>query len=126
MYATQEKKIVQDYEAFEGKDGSRYPWNFPKQNITELHKVTETPIPTEENIVVTGYTVNDDFVQVWTTRQKTEEEKNKERTESIKSQICNIESTVTQRRLREAVLTEEGKQWLNAVEDQISTLRGQL
>ena len=38
-------------------------------------------------------------------------------------EIRNLEASVTPRRLREAVLTEEGKAWLANIESQIATLR---
>ena len=43
----------------------------------------------------------------------------------IDAQILALEGTVTQRRLREAALTDEGKAWLADVDDQIETLRAQ-
>lgn len=45
---------------------------------------------------------------------------------AILSQITALEATVTQRRLREAVTTTEGKAWLTAVDAQIAALRAQL
>ena len=44
----------------------------------------------------------------------------------ILSQIAAIEATITQRRLREATLTEEGKAWLAAKDAEIAALRAQL
>lgn len=44
----------------------------------------------------------------------------------IKKQILALESTTTQRRLREAILTDGGKKWLTDIDTQIQTLRGQL
>lgn len=41
-------------------------------------------------------------------------------------EIRNLEASVTPRRLREAVLTEEGKAWLANVESQIATLRASI
>lgn len=41
----------------------------------------------------------------------------------IDAQILALEGTVTQRRLREAALTEAGKAWLADVDAQIATLR---
>ena len=38
-------------------------------------------------------------------------------------EIRNLEALVTPRRLREAVLTEEGRSWLASIESQIATLR---
>jgi hypothetical protein len=40
--------------------------------------------------------------------------------------IRNLEATITPRRLREAVLTPEGKAWLEDVEAQIDAFRAQL
>ena len=40
--------------------------------------------------------------------------------------IINLEASITPRRLREALLTEEGKQWLADVEAQIAAYRSQL
>lgn len=42
------------------------------------------------------------------------------------SQITALEGQVTQRRIREAALTPEGKAWLQSIEDQIKTLRTKL
>lgn len=44
----------------------------------------------------------------------------------IKTEIQNIENTITPRRLREAVLTEEGRIWLINLEAEIAALRAQL
>lgn len=41
------------------------------------------------------------------------------------AQIQVLEATVTQRRLREAALTEEGRDWLADVDAQIADLRSQ-
>ena len=42
------------------------------------------------------------------------------------AQILALEATVTQRRLREAALTEAGRAWLADVDEQIAALRAQL
>ena len=42
------------------------------------------------------------------------------------SAITALESTVTPRRIREAVTTDAGKTWLVAVDSQIAALRGSL
>jgi len=44
---------------------------------------------------------------------------------AIDAQIQALEATVTQRRLREAALTEAGKAWLADVDAQIAALRAQ-
>jgi hypothetical protein len=45
---------------------------------------------------------------------------------AAKTEITALEATITQRRLREAALTQEGKDWLAGVDAQIATLRTQL
>ena len=42
------------------------------------------------------------------------------------AQIASLEAQVTQRRLREAVLSPEGGAWLQTIEAQIATLRSTL
>lgn len=44
---------------------------------------------------------------------------------AIDAPILALEATVTQRRLREAALTEAGRAWLADVDAQIATLRSQ-
>ena len=44
---------------------------------------------------------------------------------ALDAQILALEATVTQRRLREAALTEAGKAWLAGVDAQIAALRAQ-
>ena len=44
----------------------------------------------------------------------------------IVQQIATLEATITQRRLREAMLTDAGKTWLENVDAQIAALRATL
>lgn len=44
--------------------------------------------------------------------------------EAIMAEIAALEATVTNRRLREAALTEDGKAWLADVDARIAALRG--
>lgn len=41
-------------------------------------------------------------------------------------EIRNLEALVTPRRLREAVLTEDGRAWLSGIESQIAALRSSI
>lgn len=45
---------------------------------------------------------------------------------AIKRQIADLEESVTDRRKREAILTDAGREWLVNVDSQIATLRAQL
>ncbi len=44
----------------------------------------------------------------------------------VLAQISALEAQQTPRRIREAALTEQGRAWLEALDQQIATLRGQL
>ena len=44
----------------------------------------------------------------------------------ILGEISRIEATVTQRRIREALLTEDGAAWMSDVEKRLAILRAQL
>lgn len=46
--------------------------------------------------------------------------------DNIKAKIAALESQQTPRRLREAALTDEGRAWLQNLEDQIEALRVEL
>jgi hypothetical protein len=45
---------------------------------------------------------------------------------TIRQQIVALESKITQRRLREALLTDAGKSWLENIETELAALRAQL
>jgi len=45
---------------------------------------------------------------------------------TVQEQIVELEAQQTPRRLREAVLTEDGELWLTSIEAQITALRAQL
>lgn len=65
---------IYDYQQYVGEDGTQYPTNYPKDEIPELFPVTEAPQPAGSFLVVTGFTINAQHVQVWQTRDKTAEE----------------------------------------------------
>lgn len=46
--------------------------------------------------------------------------------DKIKAEIAALESQQTLRRLREAMLTDAGRAWLEGIDAQIATLRSQL
>ncbi len=74
MYIDKAGNIVGDNSSFTDSMGIKFPRNFPKDKIPELTKVTETEQPIGVDLVITGYTVNSENVQVWDTRSKTAEE----------------------------------------------------
>lgn len=54
---------------------------------------------------------------------KSESEIRQEKMSDLKNQITQLESTIDNRRLREAVLSDSGKEWLTNIEVQIKSLR---
>lgn len=104
LYTNENKDIIQDYAPYTAPDGTQYPANFPKGEISSLRKATETARPTDASLVVTGFHINDSFVQVWDTRVKTAEEVKFEHNSAIQSQIDALEAQITKRMLREAII----------------------
>ncbi|MFH1158909.1 MAG: hypothetical protein V1721_08575 [Pseudomonadota bacterium] len=74
MYTDSTLQLIYDQQQYVGENGTQYPANYPKDEILGLFPVTETPQPTGSFIVVTGFTINAQHVQVWQTRDKTVEE----------------------------------------------------
>lgn len=76
MYTDITLTPIADHAPYISADGTKYPGNFPKSEIPDLYPVTETPRPADtETEAVTGFIINEDFVQAWQTRIRTEEEK---------------------------------------------------
>lgn len=76
MYTDENLIPIADNTPYVGADGTKYPANFPKGEIPDLHPVTETTRPSDtDTTVVTGFVIDENFVQVWQTRWRTEEEK---------------------------------------------------
>lgn len=74
MYADKKMIPIKDTAPYVDAAGTKYPGNFPKSKISGLFKVKETAPPVDSNLVVTGFTINSNYEQVWTTREKTEQE----------------------------------------------------
>ncbi len=72
MYTNKNLEIINDNAAYTDSEGIKYPSNYPKSAIAELHKVTEVEQPTDE--IVDGFYVDETYTQVWNTRVKTEDE----------------------------------------------------
>lgn len=78
MYTNDELMPIQDFQQYIASDGTRYPYNFPKSSIPELKKVTETPMPTDNNLIITGFIIDSTLTLVWQTKIKTDNQKNME------------------------------------------------
>ena len=74
MYTNINLEVIQDTAPYKSLDGTSYPRNYPKDEIAGLFLVTETPKPTDLDIIVEGFTIDETYTQVWNTRPKTAEE----------------------------------------------------
>ncbi len=72
MYTNKNLEVINDNAAYIDSEGIKYPRNYPKSAIAELHKVTEVDQPTDE--IVEGFCIDETYTQVWNTRVKTEDE----------------------------------------------------
>jgi len=119
MYTNSEGKVVQEGEVYIALDGTKYPYNYPKSEITELSLVTKSEMPKDE--IIMGFKIEGN-VQVWETREKTKEEIQ----DGILLDIKKLENSITPCRLAEAIISEEGKIWLTDVMKQIWALEVEL
>lgn len=74
MYTNKNLEVINDNAAYIDSEGVKYPRNFPKSEITELYQVTETDRPTDTELIVEGFSIDETYTQVWNTRVKTAEE----------------------------------------------------
>jgi hypothetical protein len=74
MYTDSTLKPIQDNDQYIAADGTQYPWNYSKDEIPGLFKVTETPRPSDPQLVVLGYIIDNEHKQFWHTRAMTPEE----------------------------------------------------
>ena len=80
MYLDPQKKIVHDNNAYTASNGTKYPANYPKDEISELTKVKTVVAP--DGKVVGGYVVDASNNQVWESRDKT--------TAEVKQEALNL------------------------------------
>ncbi len=121
MYADNNLNPVQDYQQYIAEDGTHYPGNYPKDEISELHLVTETTRPTDPTLVVTGFTIDEDYLQVWTTRDKTSDELLAELVDAAK--IALAESDMVAIRCYKAAVAFPSE-WLDYVTDLRAIVNG--
>lgn len=85
MYATKDKKIIDDRSDFVDSRGIKYPRSFPKDEISELTKVKECPKP--EGKIIENFYIDDNFSQVWVARDKTKRENKSEIKDKLTGQL---------------------------------------
>ena len=74
MYADPNFNPINDGDQYTAPDGTQYPPNYPKGSITGLTPVTLTAKPTDPTVIVTGFTIDGTYTQVWHTRPMTSDE----------------------------------------------------
>ena len=73
MYTNANLDKIQDNAPYTSLiDGTKYPSNFPKDDITELEPVTMCDCPT--GCFIIGWYIDETYTQVWDTRPYTQEE----------------------------------------------------
>ena len=94
-------EIISDAAPCTGPDGTNYPWNWDKDTLPFLARITETAPPTGPTIIVTGWYVDDDNTQVWETRPETDEERSNRERQVKLAEIDRLEASITDRMWRE-------------------------
>ncbi len=115
IYTDKNLQPIQEGQTYDSPNGTRYPHNFPRNEIPGLVIVVETPRPDDPNLVVTGFTINNKHEQVWQTRVKTQSEIDAE-----KPVITQQEIILKALEMKNA-LTDEEKEAAKAVLEQERT-----
>lgn len=61
MYTDKNLQPIRDDAQYTDENGTRYPWNYPKDEIKGLFKVAETEKPEG----AASFTINAQYQQVW-------------------------------------------------------------
>lgn len=104
MYTDSTLQPIYDYQQYISVNGTIYPPHFPKNEIPGVFPVTLAPRPTDPSLVVTGFTINainNQRVQIWQTREKTEDELSSERKSQALAALSK--SDLVMNRINEAV-----------------------
>lgn len=74
-YINDEGRIVAENEIYIAINGDQFGRLYPKDEIPELHLINEVPKPDiSSEYIITGYTVDEEYNQVWTVVEKNSEE----------------------------------------------------
>lgn len=122
IYNGDYSKLIEESGAFIDSDGTQYPGSYPKSTIPGMVPVVYVDHPSDADFHIYGFKVEEvggKPTQVWITKAKTDAE----RRGSIAQQIVNIENAIPERRKREALLTQAGKDWILAKDNEIAALR---
>lgn len=141
MWTDAALKIIEDGEPYISPEGTKYPRNFPKNEIPGLIPVEKVDLPQTKDKVI-GFEIqrtNGLPVQVWKTEPKSAEEINSENFQSRQAVIEAIQrlELTQQRALREVALGNGDMEYTNGIkitpreyledlENQIALLRTEI
>lgn len=120
MFVDRSGKIISDNDQYTASDGTVYPWNYPKESIPGLNRVTETQKPDANGVVVIGYHIDERHIQVWETRQESEEETKSRVNSAIFARLAENDSKIIR------ALTENDTARIDAHNAAQDALRAQL
>jgi len=119
-------------------DGTQFPGNFPKEEITPLVRVGEAARPDDCSNLVGGrdiQLIDGTPTEIWQSRPKTDDELKAARNDVRRAAIANLEAQQSDRRLREAMLGTEAKVtqpngdqigWMADLDRRIAAIRASL
>ena len=129
VYKNDLTKVYEESSCFVDEEGTQYGADWRIASIVGMQGIIDTQHPdTGENVILGHHLeiVNDLPTVVWDYRPKTNEETREDVKRGKLNELDDIERSITPRRLREAILTAEGRAYLQSKEDAIVTLRGHL
>lgn len=95
MYVNKDNlnQIVLEDHPYIDSNGTQYPNNYPRDLIDELVKVIETDQPFDK--VIDGFYIDNNFKQVWKTRDKSEQEIINQNKDTLLEQLSNTDISMT-------------------------------
>ena len=129
VYKNDLTKVYEESSRFVDEEGTQYGADWRIASIVGMQGIIDTPHPDTDTNVMLGHhleLIDDLPTVVWDYRPKTNEETREDVKRGKRNELDSIERSITPRRLREAILTAEGRAYLQSREDDIVDLRGHL
>ena len=119
MFTDKSFKPIDDNQPYRHPDtGTNYPGNYPKGEIEGLVPVTETQKPADPALQITGFSIDENYTQVWHTRKKPKtpyEEARRIEYPNMGDQLDAIWKQINQDRLNGKNLIQEADDLLNEI-----------
>ena len=129
IYKGDVSRVIEATGQFVDDKGTQYGADWDKATIPDMVAVVETAAPNDSALRVTGFVIEIlDGVptRVWQTEPIPAGELVEQDRARVRSAILVIEQSITNRRLREAVLSDAGRTWLDSQDVAIAALRAEL